>query len=179
MPENLSSLLTCFIAQRQSLAHYLTGRTGCAATADDLLQEAWLKLSRLQGDETIDNPSAYLQRMATNLAIDDARANARRLLDPMEIDMLLEVADEAPDAEQRTADRQELERLAEIIEEMPSRRRDLFIAARIEGQQHKDLAERFGVSVRTVDLELHRALDYCAARLRELKGETAVKPALK
>lgn len=168
-----ASLLACFIAQRKRLAHYLTGRTGCAATADDLLQEAWLKLNRSQAGESVGNPLAYLHRMAANLAIDNARADARRLLDPMEIDMLLDIADEAPGVEQQTADLQALERLEEILKEMPARRRELFLAARVEGQPHKQLAERFGISVRTVELEVHRALDYCAARLRELTGESA------
>jgi RNA polymerase sigma-70 factor (ECF subfamily) len=172
MPPKYSSLLACFIAERRSLATYLTGRTGCAATADDLLQDAWLKLSRAQSDEAVGNPLAYLRRMATNLAIDDARANARRLLDPMEIEVLLEIADEAPNAEQKTSDAQQLQRLVEVIEELPSRRRELFVAARIEGLAHKELAERFGVSVRTIELEIHRALDHCSQRLRQHAGES-------
>jgi RNA polymerase sigma factor (sigma-70 family) len=172
MSQKYSSLLACFIAERKSLAHYLTGRTGCPATADDLLQEAWLKLNRSQPSESIGNPLAYLHRMATNLAIDDARANARRLLDPVEIDMLLDIVDEAPGVEQQTADLQALERLKDILEEMPARRRELFLAARVEGQRHKQLAERFGISVRTVELEVHRALDYCSERLQQLTGES-------
>lgn len=155
MPPKYSSLLACFIAERRSLAAYLTGRTGCAATADDLLQDAWLKLCRAQSDETVGNPLAYLRRMATNLAIDDARASARRLLDPIEIEVLLEIADEAPNAEQTASDAQQLQRLVEAIDELPNRRRALFVAARIEGVPHRTLAERFGVSVRTVELEIH------------------------
>lgn len=171
MSQKYSSLLACFIAERRSLAAYLTGRTGCAATADDLLQDAWLKLSRGPTNEAVSNPLAYLRRMATNLAIDDARSNARRLLDPMEIEVLLEVADEAPNAEQKTSDAQQLQRLVEVIDELPARRRELFLAARIEGLPHKELATRFGISVRTIELEIHRALDYCSARLREHAGE--------
>jgi RNA polymerase sigma factor (sigma-70 family) len=172
MPQKYSSLLACFIAERKSLVHYLTGRTGCAATAEDLLQDAWLKLNRSAASETVVNPLAYLHRMAANLAIDDARANARRLLDPTEIEVLLDIADEAPGVEQQTEDLQALECLVEILDEMPLRRRELFLAARVEGQQHKQLAERFGVSVRTVELEVHRALDYCAERLRQMTGES-------
>ncbi|MED5611658.1 RNA polymerase sigma factor [Pseudomonas sp. JH-2] len=172
MSSQLSSLLAVFIAERRNLVRYLTGRTGCRATADDLMQEAWLKLHRLQSAEPVANPQAYLRRMTANLAIDDARANARRLLDPMEIEMLLEVPDEAPNAEQITSDHQQLQRLMEILDELPQRRRELFVAARLEGLPHKALAQRFGVSLRTVELEVRRALDYCAARLQQLSGET-------
>jgi RNA polymerase sigma-70 factor (ECF subfamily) len=172
MSQQYPSLLACFIAERRNLARYLTGRTGCSATAEDLLQDAWFKLNRLSG-EPVDNPLAYLRRMAANLAIDDARANARRLLDPVEIELLLEVPDEAPNAEQAISDRQQLQRLAEILEELPERRRELFLAARLEGQPHKALAQRFGVSLRTVELEVRRALDHCALRLRQQGGGPA------
>lgn len=171
MSQQYTSLLACFIAERPNLVRYLTGRTGCRATADDLLQDVWLKLNRLQTGEPVDNPLAYLRRMAANLAIDDARADARRLLEPMEIELLLEVPDEAPNAEQATSDRQQLQRLAEILEELPQRRRELFVAARLEGLPHKMLAQRFGVSVRTVELEVRRALDHCAIRLQQMSGE--------
>ncbi len=167
MSQQYPSLLACFIAERRNLARFLTGRTGCSATAEDLLQDAWFKLNRLQSGEPVDNPRAYLHRMAANLAIDDARANARRLLDPVEIELLLEVPDEAPNAEQTTSDQQQLQRLAEILEELPARRRELFLAARLEGQPHKVQAQRFGVSLRTVELEIRRALDHCALRLRQ------------
>ena len=166
-----SSLLACFISERKRLVHYLTGRTGCAATAEDILQDAWLKLDRGAEREPVGNPLAYLQRMARNLAIDNARAHSRRRLDVMEIEELLAVADEAPNAEQKACDAQQLERLAQIVEELPARCRDVFLAARIEGTPHKQLAERFGVSVRTVELEVARALDHCSARLRQISGE--------
>ena len=171
MSQQYTTLLACFIAERRNLVRYLTGRTGCPATADDLVQDAWLKLHHLQAGEPVANPLAYLRRMAANLAIDDARADARRLLEPMEIELLLELPDEAPNAEQTTSDYQQLQRLAEILEELPQRRRELFMAARLEGLPHKALAERFGVSLRTVELEVRRALDHCAIRLRELSGE--------
>lgn len=171
MCHDRSSLLSCFIAERQTLAHYLTGRTGCSATADDLLQDAWLRLSRLQVGETIGNPSAYLRRLATNLAIDDARANARQPFEPVAEDLLLTIVDEAPGTEERAADRQELERLIGMLGAMPHRRRKLLIAARVEGLRHREIAERFAISVRTVDTELNRAREYCAACLEQLRGE--------
>jgi RNA polymerase sigma-70 factor (ECF subfamily) len=173
MPRKYASLLTCFLAERKSLAKYLTNRTGCAATADDLLQDAWLKLHRIPEAEPVANPLAYLHRMATNLAIDNARAHARRLLDPVEIELLLDVPDQAPPLDQQIEDAQILKQLQRVLEEMPKRRRDIFLAARIEGLPHRHLAERFGVSLRTVELEVHRALDQCTERLRKLTGESA------
>ncbi|MBB4865721.1 RNA polymerase sigma-70 factor (ECF subfamily) [Pseudomonas nitritireducens] len=163
------------MAERKTLARYLTGRTGCADTAEDLLQEAWLKLNRAQASDAVANPAAYLRRMAANLAIDDSRANSRRLLDATEIDALLDVPDEAPGVEQQVADRQALERLTEILKELPVRRRELFLAARVEGLPHKQLASHFGVSLRTVELEIQRALDYCLARLQQMTGEQRLR----
>lgn len=165
MTQENPSLLSCFIAERGQLMRFLTRRTGCAATAEDLLQEAWIRLSRLPATDVIDSPSAYLRRMANNLAIDHARASERRPLDAMEVEELLSLADEAPDTERAVSDAQQLQHLLAIVAELPERRRELFIAARVEGVAQRELAERFGISLRTVELELHRALNHCAARL--------------
>jgi RNA polymerase sigma-70 factor (ECF subfamily) len=165
MTQNNISLLSCFIAERAKLIRFLTRRTGCAATAEDLLQEAWIRLSRLPTTDFIDSPSAYLRRMASNLAIDHARACERRPLNAVEVEDLLSLADEAPDTERAVSDAQQLQHLLAIVGELPERRRALFIAARIEGVAQRELAERFGISLRTVELELHRALNHCAARL--------------
>lgn len=166
-----SSLLACLITERKRLVRYLTGRTGCATTAEDILQEAWLKLDRNDYAEQVSNPLAYLQRMTCNLAIDNARADSRRRLEPMEVEALLAYADESPNAEQQVCDAQQLECLAMIVEELPPRCREIFLAARVEGTSHKQLAQRFGVSVRTVELDVRRALDHCSQRLRQLAGE--------
>jgi RNA polymerase sigma-70 factor (ECF subfamily) len=48
---------------------------------------------------------------------------------------------------------------------MPPRRREVLLMVRVEGLQQKDVAQRLGVSLRTVEHELKRAHDYLDAHL--------------
>ena len=51
------------------------------------------------------------------------------------------------------------------MEELPARRRNILLAARVEGLTQPEVARRFGISLRLVEGELQRAQEYCAIRL--------------
>ena len=55
--------------------------------------------------------------------------------------------------------------LMQIIDELPERQRRMLVACRLEQRRHADIAAEFGVSVRTVELEVRNAVNYCSERL--------------
>jgi RNA polymerase sigma-70 factor (ECF subfamily) len=42
------------------------------------------------------------------------------------------------------------------------------LAARVDGQLNREIAERFGISLRLVESELSTAIKYCLERMQEL-----------
>ena len=82
----------------------------------------------------------------------------------MEVEGLLHIADEAPDALQVFESRADMQRLSRIIVNLPERQRAILLASRVEGASRQQIAERFGISVGMVDKELQQAQEYCAAR---------------
>jgi RNA polymerase sigma-70 factor (ECF subfamily) len=52
--------------------------------------------------------------------------------------------------------------------ELPARQKAILMAARLEGLGRREIAQRYGVSVRYVHRELQAAQDYCAERLEKL-----------
>jgi RNA polymerase sigma-70 factor (ECF subfamily) len=73
-PENR---LSEFEAQRPRLLRLAYRMLGSVAEAEDIVQEAWLRWSRV--DEAIDTPAAYLTRVVTRLCLDHMRsARVRR-----------------------------------------------------------------------------------------------------
>jgi RNA polymerase sigma factor (sigma-70 family) len=165
MSDDQTKLLSLFTAQRGTLARFLARRVGNAHTAEDLVQDTWLKLAGGAAPAGIANPQAYLFRVAANLAIDHNRAEARRRLTPAEIDALLEIPDDAPDAAAIVEGYSEMATLRQALAELPARCREIFVLARIDGLPHRDIAARFSLSRRMVEHEILRALDHCAARL--------------
>jgi len=163
-----TTLLTHLTSRYADLKRRLTRVLGSDDLAGDALQDTWLRLQRLEDQSPILNPHAFLLRMAANIAVDNRRSQSRAL-PPGEVDELLELSDSAPGPEQTAEARSEAQALAQILERMPARRREILIMVRWEGMPQKEVAQQLGISLRTVEHELKRAHDFCAARLDEKK----------
>ena len=142
----------------------LKRRLGSEELADEVLHDTYLRVARAGDIADVQNPRAYLFRIALNLAADRRQADNRRLTRP-EIDALLHIADAALDPARIVEARFEVEALERALEELPARRREIFIASRVEEVPHQEIAARFGISTRMIEKELKRALEHCAARL--------------
>jgi RNA polymerase sigma-70 factor, ECF subfamily len=159
-----SILLNLLLTGYDDLKLRLTRRLGSSDLAGEALQDTFLRLE-LAGDiGVVSSPQGYLFRTALNIATDRRRAESRHL-NHVEVDALLDLADSSPDAARTIEGRSEVEALKRALAELPPRRRAIFVAAWVEGVPRQVLAARFGVSLRTIKLELKRARDYCALRL--------------
>ncbi|SAI05049.1 ECF sigma factor [Bordetella ansorpii] len=131
---------------------------------DDALHDTWLRVKRLENQSTVLNPRGFLLRMAVNSALNDIRSQSP-MVPQSELDSVLEMADPGPGPEHIAAARSDVAELVAAMQRMPQRRRDVVLLVRWEGLTQKEVAERLGVSLRTVELELKRANDFFAARL--------------
>ncbi|MBN9219496.1 MAG: RNA polymerase sigma factor [Mesorhizobium sp.] len=166
MSEYDDELVAAFSRHQSRLKRYFTGKTRSYHDAEDLAQEAWIKLAR-NGAAALAAPVPYLMRIARTLAVDHSRGRKHRLT-PHEIDDLLSVPDPRPGPERQIEDRDQIHCLRRVIDELPERQRKMLIAARIEQRRHADIAREFDVSVRTVEMEIRKAIDYCSSRLATL-----------
>ena len=69
-------LTAAYVAHRGQLVRFLTRRLRSAATAEDLAQDLYLRLSAFAAG--VRDPKAFLFRAAANLASNHARDEARR-----------------------------------------------------------------------------------------------------
>jgi RNA polymerase sigma-70 factor (ECF subfamily) len=168
----LAVLRRLLIDDYHNLKERLSRRLGSADFAGEVLHEAWLRLARTEAHAStaaLDNPKAYLYRVALNVATDQKRAE-KSWLGKAEIEAVYRRAQDELDPARITEARSELETLAKAINELPARRRAVLVAARLEHLPYKVIAERLGVTVRVVDRELKLALDHLGAALNQ-KGE--------
>jgi RNA polymerase sigma factor (sigma-70 family) len=162
---NITALRDLLLADYSGLDRQLARRLGSADVASDVLQETYLRLEGMNEVGPVRSPKAYLFRIALNIANDRRRAESRRLTVD-EVDSLLDIPDDRPDAERVTEDRSELHLLKRAIAELPERRRRVLICSRIKDMPHREIAKRLGVTVRTVEMDLKQALEHCAERLQ-------------
>jgi RNA polymerase sigma factor (sigma-70 family) len=150
-----------FEANRAALERFLRARLGNAADGEDVLQDLWLKVSRLDAG-LIAEPLSYLYKMAENLAFDRRRSTARRANRDAnwtkgQVDCFGGAAiDTQPSAERILLAREHLQRVNAAIDGLPERTAFAFRAARIDGVAQKQIAAQMGISLSAVEKHLQR-----------------------
>jgi RNA polymerase sigma-70 factor (ECF subfamily) len=134
----------------RQLRGYVYRVTGRAADADDIVQEAYLRLLRVALPDE-DARRKYLYRVASNLIVDRWRRGGRETT-PEALDEMTAAASAAdPD-------------VARIFATLAKKDRALLWLAYVEGESHQEIAEAIGVGTRSVKVLLFRA----RSRLRGL-----------
>jgi RNA polymerase sigma factor (sigma-70 family) len=158
----------------------LTRQFGSEELANETLHQTWLHLQRqseigsapsLGESDPIRNPPAFLVRVAANIAKDRQRAE-RRHARHAEIDAALEIADPAAGPFELVRARSDLKIVERAIGELPERTRTILIASRLEGLSHQTIADRLGISRRTVFYELSKAVTYLEAQLENNRSSS-------
>jgi RNA polymerase sigma factor (sigma-70 family) len=123
--------------------------------ADDLVQEAFLRLERYQREQPIEKPEAFLMRTALNLSID-----AHRTLQSRGEQVLLEdvvIVDTAPGIEDVLLSRERLRRLSECLAQLNDKTRAIFLAHRVDGLSYQEIGRLHGLSISGVEKQVAKA----------------------
>lgn len=130
------------------------GRT--AHEADDLVQEAWLRLVRYEDEkQPVEQPEAFLMRTALNLSIDTHRTSAGRGEHVLLENVVL--IDTAPSMEAVLLAKERMARLNVGLGRLSDKTRDVFLAHRIDGLPYTEIAKLHGISVATVHHHVAKA----------------------
>ena len=180
------SLAGAVEAHYTELKIFLARRVGSTSMAEDIIQELWLRVAGQQQPgappshdpapsqaavsemprEEIRNPRAYLYRVAANLAIDRLRQDQRRQ-DVVSAEPIPEtISDNQPLPDQVLAGRQAYHLLQAAIRDLPEKCRQVFLLYRGEGLTMQQIADRQGISVKTVEKHIAKAMLACRQRVR-------------
>lgn len=124
--------------------------------ADDLVQEAFLRVARFEQAEKARSPDALLTTAAVNLSIDQAR---RRRLSPIvdQMETPYEAADMTPLPDEVLRSQERLRRLGDGLNALPERTRRILLSRRLDGRSFKEIAAMEGMSVAAVEKQVARA----------------------
>jgi RNA polymerase sigma factor (sigma-70 family) len=124
--------------------------------ASDILHEAFARLLGADGLDRVLQPEAFLNRILRNLLIDRSRRLATRAIH-------VGIDDEPaigvpPDQSQAIEAEQMRQRYRDVVASLPERMREVFLLHRVEQLSYKQIAERLGISVRTVEWHIAEAI---------------------
>ena len=150
------------------LRGYFRRRVRSVADADDLVQDVFARLSKLENPAEIDNAAAYVFSIAANLLKDRARRAGARLADSHEpYDEAEHGSGLRETPEIRAIAREDLDTVARVIASLPTKTQTVFLLHRFDGLKYREIAEVTGSAVSTVEKHMIAAL---AALSKNLKG---------
>lgn len=159
----------------EDLVRLVRAKTGSTHLAEDVVQETWLRAARATVS-TPRNPHAYVRRMAINIAIDHMRLSQTRDRLPVERQQsdganLPEQSECAAEIEEVIASRQQMRLLVQTLQTMPDKRRNAFLLCRVGGLTMRAAGLRLGISERTVEKHVAKALIDCRHALGRPKPQ--------
>ncbi len=75
--ERTNELLDAYLSRRDDLVRFFAARLRSMVAAEDLVQDLYIRVANLGPGERVENPSAYLYRLASNLMLDRLRSDRR------------------------------------------------------------------------------------------------------
>lgn len=132
-------------------------RTRQADIVQDLVQNVFARfLGRsMPAGRVLDEPRAYLTRIACNLLKDTGRQQARK---GELFSVRVEDIPRVEDPHSRLEARDMLRRIDAAILALPERTREIFMAHRFEELTYPEIAARMGICVKTVEKHISLAL---------------------
>ena len=154
-----------FQKYNESLVRYLSVRLHSRRDAEEVAQEAYVRMLKLDEPDTISHMQAYLFKIASNIAIDRMRSQGRQP-PHCSIDAIADgIAAPATSVDRIVEAQQQLLLIKEIIAELPPKCRKAFLLYKFKGQSYAEIAQSMQLTQSMIRKYVLRAIVFCRTRL--------------
>ena len=165
-----SPVTAAFLESGSFLKKFLSRFLPIQQDIEDVAQEAYLRAYVAEQRESIEQPKAFLFRVAKNLALTRLSRKSRQITEYIEdagdsVVMLTAAAsDEELEAQQCFG------LYCEAVACLPEKCRQVFLLRKVHGLSHKEIGERMGLSISSVEKYLREGILACQMHLRDHEG---------
>ena len=164
-PATAIALDDLYRAQAARLRRFFARRSD-SQDANDLVQESFARLAKADSmsSKPIEHPEAYLNQIAANLLRNRAKSALQRSLArqvPID-DVPLAGSDMVAALEARDT----LNRLQQALMRLSPKTREIFLAHRVDGLSYKEIANRMGLRLKSVEWHMSKAIAFLDRALR-------------
>lgn len=153
-----ASVGTLYVDHGPWLLGWLRKRMGNHCDAADLVQDTFVKILKARTAEEIREPRHYLSKVAKGLMIDLFR---RRSLEQAYLEALASLPPaHMPSSEAQAMMFETLVELDRMLAGLGAKVREVFVLAQLEGLPYAQIAERLGISLRTVNNHMAKAMEH-------------------
>jgi RNA polymerase sigma-70 factor (ECF subfamily) len=159
-------------AHYSGLCSFVAHMTRSRAAAEDIVQNLFGNLWEQRATFAYAHPEAYLYRAARNRAINYLRRERVRTAWEARAKLTAATAVEEPLASSDAAELQAA--IDSAIAALPDRCRLIFTMSREQGLRYHEIAQVLGISVKTVETQMGRALKSLRFRLADFLSNTTI-----
>lgn len=164
-PENAASLQDLFRRDLRVLLTLVRRVVRRPSDAEDIVQDAFLRVWRAMELGLVRSPRAVLFKTAHNLALNHLRNPRNHVADPASGSA--EPMHEAPTAEEQMIVDEDLDCCRQAFAQLPLRCREALTLRVVDELSYKEMSERLGLSVSTIEKHYIRGRRLCRDMLHD------------
>ncbi len=151
---DLENFNLIYESNAKDLRNYLFYKFGDLETAEDIVQESFIRLWEKCLEIIFVKAKAFLFKIATNLSIDKKR-HAKVVLN---YEKRFNSHIDNQDPEFLLQEKEFMDKLQDTIGSLPEKQREVFLLNRIDKKTYKEISEILKISVKAVEKRMHNAL---------------------
>ncbi len=153
-----------FNEHAKNLRRFVFYKTRDFASAEDIVQDVFVKLWKDCAKITFDTVKSLLYTMANNSFIN--QLNQKKVALKHQDTFSKKSTQESP--EFLMLEQEFMEKLNRAIASLPDKQREVFIMSRIEKKKYKEISNTLGISVKAVEKRMHKAILSLKEKVDEL-----------
>ncbi|NIB40563.1 RNA polymerase sigma factor [Pseudomaricurvus alkylphenolicus] len=162
-----SGVLGAFVTHQAALKRFISRFLHNTQDIEDVAQEAVLRAFSAEKEAVIEQPKSFLFRIAKNVAVSELRLKSRQITDYIEDQAASDVLLGESTLEDEVQAQQRLGLHCEAVAALPPQCRKVYLMRKVYGMPHKEIAERLGIAVSTVEKHLMKGVELCDRYLHE------------
>jgi len=162
----ISGVSSAFVENIDFLKNFLKRFLSREEDIEDVSQEAYLKAYNIEQKSDIDNPKAYLFRVAKNVALNELNRKSRQMTVYIE-DRLASIPVDGKDTlEDELEAEQSVMLYYKAADALPQKCRRVFLLRKVNGMSHKEISEHLGIGISAVEKHLRNGTRSCRDYIR-------------
>ena len=166
----LSDVTAAFVEHNTFIKKFLTRFFSNRHDIEDVAQEAYLRAYAAEQKKAIQQPKAFLFRIARNVALTRLTQKSRQIIDYIEESGDPPFLEDMPSADAEVEAEECLGLYCEAVASLPEKGRQVYLLRKVHGLSHKAIAERMNLSVSSVEKYLVRGVLACKTYVQRREG---------
>ncbi len=151
-------VLRTFLTCRDSLARYILKMSVKQEDVDDILQEAFLRVYNENKKKEIRSPKDYLFIVSRNLIYKGLRHQSKEIATDIEDDLL---GHDNKQTDVELHNQQKFKAFNDALTTLPEKTRRAILLRKYYGLSHKEISQKLGVSVSSVEKYISKGIKQC------------------